>query len=514
MVLQGSASGSASPTSALAAGLATALLGLTGASGCGLDKEGDCALLATCGRCDPATSRFPIGDDCGYFVSASFGDDANGGTKAGPVRTLQRAIDLALANTHAIYACAEHFDEAVVLPPGIKLFGGLDCERAFVSPGDVRRTTIAAPPDTVAVTVLSGEATTRLENVTVRASDATLEGGSSIAILVLQNARFELLNSDVHAGRGAPGIRGEDGSPSWIDAEDGSDGSVGLKACEVTSENGGEPSVHTCGDRLSVGGRGGDGGTDDDTKNGNDGFPISAMSGPGTGGQGQTTATACTDGADGEDGSDGSDGTGGKGASRLSAFGYFGMSGEEGAGGLPGQGGGGGGGSRSAGMCMFGSTVKVGAGGGAGASGGCGGRGGKGGGFGGASIGIASVSATVTLDAVDIFTQRGGDGAMGGLPQLGGFGGSGGKGGDGTPNISGACAGGKGGRGGHGGHGGGGMGGPSLGIAFVGGEPNLHGVIVIPGPGGIGGPAPTPEAEGQSGEVAEILELEGAAASP
>jgi hypothetical protein len=276
MVLQGSASGSASPTSALAAGLATALLGLTGASGCGLDKEGDCALLATCGRCDPATSRFPIGDDCGYFVSASFGDDANGGTKAGPVRTLQRAIDLALANTHAIYACAEHFDEAVVLPPGIKLFGGLDCERAFVSPG------------------------------------------------------------------------------------------------------------------------------------------------------------------------------------------------------------------------------------------GCGGLGGKGGGFGGASIGIASVSATVTRDAVDIFTQRGGDGGAGGLPQLGGFGGSGGKGGDGAPGISGACAGGKGGRGGHGGHGGGGMGGPSLGIAFVGGQPNLHGVIVIPGPGGIGGPAPTPEAEGQSGEVAELLELEGA----
>jgi hypothetical protein len=450
-------------------------------------------------------------------VSASFGDDANSGTKAGPVRTLQKAIDLALANTHAIYACAEQFDEAVVLPPGIKLFGGLDCERAFLSPGDARRTSIAGPPDAVTVTVVGGELTTRLENVTIRASDATLEGGSSIAVLALQNARFELLNSDVHAGRGAPGVRGEDGSPSWIDAEDGSDGVIGLNACKSTFHNGGEPSVHICGDRVSVGGRGGSGGTFDNTQGGNDGFPLSVMSGPGTGGQGETAAAACTNGGDGEDGFHGSDGTGGKGKSRLSAFGYFGLRGEDGGGGLPGQGGGGGGGSRSAGICMLNSPGKVGAGGGAGGSGGCGGRGGRGGGFGGASIGIASVSATVTLDAVDIFTERGGDGGAGGLPQLGGFGGSGGKGGDGALGISGACAGGKGGRGGQGGHGGGGMGGPSLGIAFVGGvgaQPNLHGVIVIPGPAGIGGPAPTPEAEGQSGEVAEVLELEGAAASP
>jgi hypothetical protein len=57
------------------------------------------------------------------------------------------------------------------------------------------------------------------------------------------------------------------------------------------------------------------------------------------------------------------------------------------------------------------------------------------------------------------------------------------------------------------------MGGSSIGIAFVGSRPALEGVVVIPGKGGSGGPAPTPtiEAQGQDGAVVDVLELEGAA---
>ncbi|MCK6589878.1 MAG: DUF1565 domain-containing protein [Polyangiaceae bacterium] len=443
-------------------------------------------------------------------MSASLGDDANAGTKAAPVRTLQKAVDLAREHTHSIYACAEEFNEAVVLPTGIKLFGGLDCKRAFVFPGDLRRTTIEGPFDAVTVTALGGEWTTRLQNVTIRARNATQEGGSSIAVMALHGARFELLNSDVHAGKGVPGALGENGSPLWMNAEDGSHGAEGIEACKAEFDNGGKPSVHVCGDQLSVGGRGGSGDLSNDAHAGNDGLPYLSMSGSGLGGQGQTAASACTNGADGEDGMPGDNGLGAMGKGRLSASGYLGLHGQDGAGGLPGQGGGGGGGAQSAGMCMSGASFGVGAGGGAGGSGGCGGRGGKGGGFGGASIGIASVFATITLDSVDIFTGRGGDGGEGGWPQFGGFGGMGGKGGAAADGAGGACAGGKGGRGGTGGKGGGGMGGPSVGIAFVGNPPHLHNTIVVPGEGGYGGPAATAEGEGQPGDAAELLELEGA----
>jgi hypothetical protein len=122
---------------------------------------------------------------------------------------------------------------------------------------------------------------------------------------------------------------------------------------------------------------------------------------------------------------------------------------------------------------------------------------------------VASVFASVRLDAVDIFTGRGGDGGAGGSPELGGLGGPGGKGGEGSMNVSGGCAGGKGGRGGHGGPGGGGSGGPSIGVAFVGSAPVVDRVTAAPLQGGYGGLASMLEGRGEDGASAPIMELEG-----
>ena len=492
------------------------LLSLAGGSGCGLaelDDESDCSLLATCGRCDPATSRGPIADDCGYFVSSSAGSDDRSGTKAAPVRTLARAIELARERSSSVFACAETFEEALVLPSGIKLVGGLDCDRSFEASTDGRRTTIVAPPDTAAVTVLGGDRTTRLQNVSIRSSDAQAAGGSSIAVLVLEGASLELLFSDVHAGAGAPGISGDSLVPGFAAAGSGIAGMEGNTACTFASGEGqgegeGEPTVLLCAEMMSVGGEGGTANTKEDAQDGAGGLPLFDLSGAGPGGQGQTDSAPCSAGVAGQDGPPGKTGKGGKGAGRLSGSGFIGARGADGGRGMPGQGGGGGGGGRSEGMCMSGVHL-VGGGGGAGGSGGCGGRGGTGGGFGGASIGIASVFATVRLDAVDIFTGRGGDGGAGGSPELGGLGGLGGKGGESALDVSGGCAGGNGGRGGHGGHGGAGSGGPSIGVAFVGSAPVVDRVIAVPGQGGYGGLAPTPEGRGEDGAAAPMMELEG-----
>jgi hypothetical protein len=117
------------------------------------------------------------------------------------------------------------------------------------------------------------------------------------------------------------------------------------------------------------------------------------------------------------------------------------------------------------------------------------------------------VFATVTLDAVNVKTGRGGDGGSGGVAQMGGAGGAGGKGGASKGAVSGGCDGGPGGKGGDGGNGGGGLGGPSIGIAFVGDAPAQSRVTFELGKGGRGGLAPTASGSGEDGLVTSSIEL-------
>lgn len=479
-------------------------LSLAGFSAAGCSFEPECGITNDCNRCDPSQSEDVIGDDCGYFVSRASGDDTNDGSKARPLRTLERAITLAGERTHNVYACAGEFEEAVRLPSGMKLFGGLDCEGGWRFVSGESKTTIAAPPGEVALTLEGGELTTRVENVIAKARSAMEPGGSSIAVLALQGAKVEIRESDLIAGDGASGVSGVASDSS--SALNGLAGGNGGAACEEFDGLGGEATVAACSGVLSKGGGGGDG-FDMVAASGQDGSPASPIAGAGLGGSGQSSAASCEAGTPGADGVRGVDGEGGKGMGTLSASGFRGRSGEDGGRGLPGQGGGGGGGSRSAAMCPSGTLVEHGAGGGAGGSGGCGGAGGKGGGAGGASIALASVFATVTLDAVNVKTGRGGDGGSGGGAQMGGAGGSGGKGGAAKGAVSGGCDGGPGGRGGDGGYGGGGLGGPSIGIAFVGAAPAQRSVTFELGEGGRGGLAPTSSGAGEDGLVTSSIEL-------
>src|SRR5262245_15871680 len=79
--------------------------------------------------CDPKASPSEdacvIDNDFGIFV-ASKGNDVNPGTKVAPVLTLARAIVLAVQSQKRIYACAEAFNEAIVVPAGVEIYGGLD----------------------------------------------------------------------------------------------------------------------------------------------------------------------------------------------------------------------------------------------------------------------------------------------------------------------------------------------------------------------------------------------------
>src|SRR5687768_7527941 len=95
------ARGRALLSSAFAVSFVALSLSILSAAGCSFEPE-DCELRNDCNRCDPSLSRLSsegVGDDCGFFVSSSSGDDGNVGTKSRPLKTLARALSLASERT-------------------------------------------------------------------------------------------------------------------------------------------------------------------------------------------------------------------------------------------------------------------------------------------------------------------------------------------------------------------------------------------------------------------------------
>jgi hypothetical protein len=213
------------------------------------------------------------GDECGVFASDSLGDDNTGeGTKSKPFKTLATAVDR--ANGKPVYACSETFAEALVLPAGTELYGGLDCTQGWIYGGDTARTMIAPGAEQIPLKLSSGSSLTRIENVHGRSADAMQPGGSSIAAIV-DGATAELTRCDLMAGAGAAGENGE--SLPADPTLNGTPGNLGANACmgSVISGNpGGMSAAKTCdGSEMTVGGKGGDGGKIDS------GPPVTALAG-------------------------------------------------------------------------------------------------------------------------------------------------------------------------------------------------------------------------------------------
>lgn len=488
-------------------GFTVALLG--GCDGVWSDRANDCKLTLMCEEhrglwnrdasvagCVPSEEASAVEDRCGVFVAAS-GDDASTGTKEAPVKTLSEAIARAANKGGAVYACAEEFAEALEVPAGVTIFGGLDCASGWRWIGEEQKTIVAPGVEAIPLTLARGEGTTRLEDVEARAPDAQAKGGSSIAVLA-DGATAELARCALVAGNAADGADG-DNAPSEA-PERARSGSDGVDACSDldgtegpdTTLAGGAQVVNECGGELSIGGRGGDG----NVSNGGDGSSTQASAETSRGGIGEPPGGSwdCAGeepngrGDDGVSGPSGTPGAGASGNGTLSASGYTGVPGGDGTPGKPGQGGGGGGGAKGGPVCT-GGVSGAGASGGSGGAGGCGGLAGRGGAPGGASIALASVDASVTLIDCTLTAGRGGNGGKGGNLQPGGLGGNGGTGGTGVGGTNPGCAGGQGGKGGNGGPGGGGLGGPSLAIAFRGTPVVQQGqTSLTPGAPGTGGP--------------------------
>ncbi|MGK3986354.1 hypothetical protein WME99_25130 [Sorangium sp. So ce136] len=511
------------------------------ALGCGIAAVVcGCSSGPTVPVCDEDPVVRPPEDGCGIFVSAGLGDDANPGSRAEPVKTLSKALELADMGSHRVYACAETFNETLGLHSAI-IWGGFDCANGWRHSGASAKTVVAPEGPVPEVIWLGGQAIATFANLQIVAPDGNdvdgdergsiginaLEGvqlkliasevitgrggkpgGSSIAIYLRTGSEIEVIDSNIAAGDGADGEPGA--SADGMAAADGATGRPGADACTVDAQAG-TPGVTTeCDDGSSVSGGGGLGLADRSSSGGNgEPVPDPNPTGAGAGGIGQQGSMACSDG---QRGLDGAVGVQGQGARRpgVVAWGRTLGKGQDGLSGRPGQGGGGGGGSRG-GATACGAGPTGGAFGGSGGSGGCGGKPGKGGFAGGASIGIVTRGSKVTVRGSTIQTGRGGLGGAGGAGLPGGSGATGGDGGRAVPGTLAGCRGGDGGNGGPGGGGGGGLGGHSIGIAYLEtGEVTRDDVeatflLGTAGKGGPGGDPDAAESAGDDGVAAEFL---------
>lgn len=422
------------------------------------------------------------------FVSP-YGDDANMGTAAQPVKTLGAGMQAAAPLGYDLYVAAGTYETGTGVEPNTHsaIYGAYN-------PRDWSRSTtnlteISGSPQAV---LADGRQGLTLQLVTL-ASTADAAGRSAYGVRAINGSSVRLERVRVEpgpgiagptaatGGSGSPGGRGGDGHDGSIDTDSGGEGGLGAG---WGSNRGGD------------GGRGGY-----SQNNGDGGAPGS---GGVLGGSGGGWGDPGGRGSNGSTGATGTTGTHGAAASATpggttSWIGGFGGWGSTGAWGAGGSGGGGGGGQ----SCFWCDDGRGNGGGGGGQGGGPGG-GGQGGRPGGGSFAIFLFNSTVSVDSTSSLSS--GAGARGGPGGASGFGGSGGAGGTGatagTSEIGAGGNGGWGGWGGAGGTGGGGAGGPSI-VIYSGGTTSTvtveDGATLTPGCAGRGGTAPNAGANGFAG---------------
>lgn len=423
------------------------------------------------------------------FVDAVGGNDANLGTQAAPVKTLQRALQLGRPQ---VLLSVGTYAGGLTVSGAVSLYGGYDAKSGWA------RSLKSRPiiDGTLTFAALTDDIT--VDGLAVTGSLPAAAGLPSVAVQLLDTGtRVQLRGCELTARAGAPGLAGAagaDGQPSKS-SQPGAPGPSGGA--------GGEGGPYSCDATvpfpdLVSGGRGGAGGEPKVSPDGKQGEPS------GTGGQGgihqECTLTSGCPGAmggfsgmDGAPGADGGDGKSGDGVGAVDAAGWHPTLATDGLQGTAGKGASGGGGGGALWRTdVFSQSVAGGGGGGAGV-GGCGGRGGKAGGAGGASIALLLSNSSPRLEGVILRTLGGGSGSKGGAGGRSALGGKGAPGGPGDKASDGAGvsapggAGGSGGPGGAGGIGGLGGGGPSVGI-WCGNKsmPVLTGVEYSLGAGGDG----------------------------
>lgn len=428
------------------------------------------------------------------FVSP-MGNDTNPGTMAQPKRTIQAAITAAAGSMPIkdVYVAAGTYTGQVTLSSGVSVYGGYNATSIPWSRGMMNTVTIDSGSNSAVFGSDLAMAVT-LQALTIRASSATMAGGSSYGIRLANNsATVTVEGCTVVSGDGANGGTGA----NRADGSSGGNGGGGGN----TPGTGGSSGSSSCG---ATGGRGGPSvrGRTDGISGANGGMAGGGASGGTGGGFGGQGSGCCGTGGTGRNapdtavrGFDGSNGINGASQPALGTFSMDGqyvvqstLSGTDGTSGGGGGGGGSGGGDRHSTFACVSCADDTSGGGGGGGGGGCAGAGGGGGGAGGGAFAILARNAQVNVVSSELRAGRGGNGGNGGNGGVGGGGGAGGAAGARASSDAGDGAPGKaGGAGGSGGSGSGGTGGPSICVFYIGAAPSQTGTTCMRAGGGSGG---------------------------
>ena len=388
------------------------------------------------------------------FVDANNGDDSATGAMTDPLRSPQKAIDVArtFASGADIYmADGIYSGSTIELAEGVSIFGGFNDK--FERDPSLYKTELRSNSTVINAHDVGNLSIDGLSIIRTSTLD------NAIAMHLTSGSNIQITNNMIQSSVAAGGESGLDGAPG-LSGENGRNGSGGT--CDRRHGVGG-----VAGNGAHAGGDGGNGGKE----GANRGDSGVAGEGPlgGAGGAGGAGGTSGQHGASGVAGGDGEPGSEGSHAAQLGVFdaaGYSVSMAQNGTEGTVGSGGGGGGG--GGGQGGFFQNDGGGNGGGGGGGSGQPGQGGHGGISGYASIALYLHGMSNTTVANNTITT--GNGGAGGNGGNGGAGGLGGQGGVGASNCARSVGkgghGGKGGNGGNGGDGGGGSGGPSIGIAY------------------------------------------------
>ena len=348
------------------------------------------------------------------FVAPA-GSDGSAGTMSAPVRTIAKAMELAVAGGKAVYVCNGTYEERVaILGDAVSIFGGYDCARDWERIADHA---VIAPAEGVPLTVQAVEDTVVLERLAFRANSTAAPAQSSIAAVIRSSASVRLSRVELTAGDAGDGVAAElVPAPTWGEATAGASAlsTYGADNCTTyacstyqptgacgTVPSGAQGIANFCPDGSQI--RGGNGGSGANARF----FYGAWLTGPydGSAGIPESGALNGFGGANAEPGRAGGD------FGHIESGRYIAdNSGADGSWGAPGQSGTGGIGGQS--YCSADGDITfrliLGGGGGQGGYGGCGGPGGKGGGAGGASIALISEDSSVELVWSRVITGSGG----------------------------------------------------------------------------------------------------------
>ncbi|AKU96900.1 hypothetical protein AKJ09_03564 [Labilithrix luteola] len=165
----------------------------------------------------------------GVFVSAR-GSDTAEGTRRAPLATLSAAIRMAKSKGRRVYACAETYNENVVMEDGVPMLGGIDCSAGWKFSSSLRaRIEAPASPAVLAKGITKA---TVIGGFEIVAPDAKHPSESSIVVFAINSVGLTIAHSRLQAGRGG----------------DGTDGAAAIALTPAGNPNGAdaEPS-HTCG---------------------------------------------------------------------------------------------------------------------------------------------------------------------------------------------------------------------------------------------------------------------------